>query len=35
MKGCLCTHFEDQAEYSLIERVNQEIEMHVRVHLVI
>ena len=35
MKGCLRTTFEDQAECSSIERVEQEIELHVRVPLVI
>uniref|UniRef100_A0A0D3D3T2 Uncharacterized protein n=1 Tax=Brassica oleracea var. oleracea TaxID=109376 RepID=A0A0D3D3T2_BRAOL len=35
MKGCLRTPFEDQAKRSSIERVNQEIELAVRVRLVI
>uniref|UniRef100_A0A0D3DKV6 Uncharacterized protein n=1 Tax=Brassica oleracea var. oleracea TaxID=109376 RepID=A0A0D3DKV6_BRAOL len=33
MKGCLRTPFEDQAKRSSIERVNQEIELPVRVRL--
>ena len=32
---CLRTLFEDQAERRSIERVNQDIELPVRVHLVI
>ncbi|WZZ50992.1 hypothetical protein YC2023_051099 [Brassica napus] len=35
MKGCLRTPFEDQAERSSIERVEQEIELPGRVRLVI
>ena len=35
IKGCLRTHFEDQAERSSIKRMEQEIELHVRVCLVI
>ncbi|KAF3533921.1 hypothetical protein DY000_02041549 [Brassica cretica] len=35
MKGCLRTPFEDQAERSSIERVEQEIELPGLVHLVI
>ena len=35
MIGCLRTPFEDQAERSLIERVEQEIEQPGRVRLVI
>ncbi|KAF3601206.1 hypothetical protein F2Q69_00036893 [Brassica cretica] len=35
MKGCLCTPFEDQAGHSSIERVEQDIEPPLRVHLVI
>ena len=35
MKGCLHTPFEDQAERSSVERVEQEIELPVRVRLVI
>ncbi|CAN6801981.1 unnamed protein product, partial [Brassica oleracea] len=35
MKGCLCTPFEDQAERSLIERVEQEIKLRGPVRLVI
>ena len=35
MKVCLLTPFEDQSERSLIERVEQEIELPVRVRLVI
>ena len=35
MKGCLRTPFEDQAERSSIERVEQEIELPWRVRLVI
>ena len=35
MKGYLRTHFEDQAERSSIERVEQEIEPPLRVRLVI
>ena len=35
MKGCLRTIFEDQAERSSTERVVQEIDLLVRVRLVI